>query len=285
VVGTTAVRPAAGPGRAAVAAGLVAGLAAALLTGCAGSDRAPESGAPARSTAVAASDSEPPSPSPSTTSATQTPAASTPPAPAPPVPAETAGDLDVTDVPAPPDLGQGWSRHVDPGDAEEGVTGNGSWVRARDPREVAQGVLPLGCRRPLPPLPAPEHALEATYRGPGGAPAVALVMAFAGRAGARTFLAGAAALGRACPAPPVPTKSDEPLVTVVTQARADATTVLDRRQEHGVGAGPWVWSEAVVRRGEHVGLLAVASRPGGRLPDLDRLARGLRGSMRGSTAR
>ncbi|HEX6937008.1 MAG TPA: hypothetical protein VF227_10860, partial [Actinomycetes bacterium] len=54
------------------------------------------------------------------------------------VPAETAGDLDASDVPAPPDLGPGWTQYVDPGEAEDGYVGNGSWVRARGAEEVVQ---------------------------------------------------------------------------------------------------------------------------------------------------
>lgn len=265
-------------GRAALVAGLAAGLTAALLTGCSGAESA-SGGSSAGSAAVAVESPEPSTSSLSATAAAQPPTASSGPARSPSAPAETAGDLDSADVPSPPDLGAGWTRHVDPGDAEDGVIGNGSWVRAREPKEVAQGVLPLGCQRPMPTLPTPEHALEATYRGPGGAPAVALVMTFAGQSGARAFLGGVARLGRACPAPGDPVRPDDPLVTVVTQTRADGTTVLDRRREHGVGAGPWVWSEAVVRRGEHVGLLAVAAMPGARSPDLDRLARSVRRSL------
>ena len=196
------------------------------------------------------------------------------------VPATTAGDLDARDVPAPPDLGPGWTRYADPGTAEDGYRGNGSWVRARDSAEVARALLPIGCTGRLPRLPVPRYALEATYRGPGGAPAAALVLAFRDDAAAQAFLAGMASLGDACPAPGGGVAADDPMVTVVTQARVTATTVLQRRRELGVGAGPWLWSEAVVGEGRRVGLLAVASRPGrDDPPDLAVLGRAVHASV------
>ena len=201
----------------------------------------------------------------------------------PQVPAETAGDLDSADVPAPPDLGRGWTQYVDPGSAEDGYVGNGSWVRARANEQVVQAVVPLGCTglTRMPRLPVPAHALEATYRGPGGAPAVALVLDYAQVAQARDFVEQLGAIGRACPAPAERVRRSDPLVAVVTQSRADATTVLDRRREYGVGASDWVWSEAVVRDGARVGLLVVGSLPGRQPPDLARLGRAVEASVTG----
>lgn len=197
------------------------------------------------------------------------------------VPAETAGDLDASDVPAPPDLGPGWTQYVDPGEAEDGYVGNGSWVRARGVEEVVQAVVPLGCTglTTLPRLPVPKHALEATYRGPGGAPAVALVLEYRREAQARAFVTLLGDAGRSCPAPAQPVRRTDPMVAVVTQVRADDRMVLDRRREHGVGASEWLWSEAVVRRGGRVGLLTVASPHGGDTPDLAGLARSVRASI------
>lgn len=198
-----------------------------------------------------------------------------------PVPAETAGDLDASDVPAPPDLGPGWTQYVDPGEAEDGYVGNGSWVRARGVEEVVQAVVPLGCTglTSLPRLPVPKHALEATYRGPGGAPAVALVLGYRREAQARAFVTLLGDVGRSCVAPAQPVRRTDPMVAVVTQVRADDRMVLDRRREYGVGASEWVWSEAVVRRGGRVGLLTVASPHGGDTPDLAGLARSVRASF------
>lgn len=259
------------PGRAAVTAALAA---LALLAGC-GGEAGPPPAAPSLTGAAA--------PTPSGTVAP----ASVPPTEAPPpddeesTPAETAGSLGADDVPAPPDLGSGWRQYVDPGDPEEGYTGNGSWVRARGGAEVVQALVPLGCTglRELPRLPAPRHALEATYRGPGGAPAVALVLSYASASSARDLVGTLAAVGGSCPAPATRVGRSEPQVSVVTQQRADDTVVLDRRREYGAGASGWVWSEAVVRRGARVGLLTVASRPGAERPDLSVLADAVRRSL------
>lgn len=212
---------------------------------------------------------------------TATEATSTPQEPGPSVPAQTAGDLDSSAVPAPPDLGRGWTQYVDSGAAEDGYVGNGSWVRARGSAEVVQAVVPLGCTglTRLPRLPVPAHALEATYRGPGGAPAVALVLDYSRAAQAREFVEQLAAIGRACPEPARKVGRRDPLVAVVTQTRADATTVLDRRREYGVGASEWVWSEAVVRDGARVGMLVVGTLPGGAAPSLSRLQAAVRASL------
>jgi hypothetical protein len=286
VRGRSAVRPAAGRAATRVAGGLAVGLAL-VLAGC-GADSGARQAAPAAvdgaSSATPTADalpapSEEPAADPSAAVAEEDRGATAPDAVS--VPPTTAGELDSRDVPAPPDLGPGWTRYVDPGGAEEGYAGNGSWVRARDSAEVARALLPIGCSGRLPRLPVPKHALEATYRGPGGAPAAALVLSFRDDRVAKTFLAGVASLGAACPAAEGVSAGD-PMVTVVTVARVTDTSVLDRRRELGVGAGPWVWSEAVVRRGARVGLLAVASEKGrGDLPALEPLRQAVRGSVAG----
>lgn len=253
-----------------------------VLAACGSSDSEPVTARAATSAAVT-------TPAPSVAASVAAPSAAvTTPSPdgdgdGPSVPAETAGDLDSSDVPAPPDLGSGWAQYVDPGAAEDGYVGNGSWVRARGSEEVVQAVVPLGCTglTRMPRLPVPAHALEATYRGPGGAPAVALVLDYARVAQARELVEQLGAIGRACPAPPDRVRRSDPLVAVVTQTRADATTVLDRRREYGVGASEWVWSEAVVRDGARVGMLVVGSLPGRQAPDLGRLHDAVRASVRG----
>jgi hypothetical protein len=259
--------------RRAVAAALAALAATALLSGC---------GEPAGRPPAAPSPTGTTGPTPSGTVAPVSVAPSeSPTVDEESVPAETAGALGSDDVPAPPDLGRGWRQYVDPGDPEDGYTGNGSWVRARGGAEVVQALLPLGCTglRDLPRLPVPRHALEATYRGPGGAPAVALVLSYASVSEARDLLLAMGAVGRDCPAPETRVGRSDPLVAVVTQERADAAVVLDRRREYGAGASGWVWSEAVVRRGARVGLLTVASTPGADRPDLRGLAAAVRRSL------
>jgi len=197
------------------------------------------------------------------------------------VPPTTAGDLDARSVPQAPDLGRGWSRYVDPGDVAEGYAGNGSWVRARGASEVVQGIVPLGCAdlSSPPALPVPRHALEATYRGAGDAPGVALVLEYGDAKQAARFLAGMATIARGCPQPARKADPDDPLTVAVDPVRVDATTVLDRRRESGVGASDWVWSEVVVRAGSRVGLLILATSPSAAKPDLARLAQQLRAAV------
>jgi hypothetical protein len=279
-----AVRPAAGQARLALTGGLAAAVAAALaLTGCATGDSARRAAPAARdavSSATTSRDAATPTPSAVAAHTSSAPDRAKAAPDATSVPATTAGDLGARDVPASPDLGPGWTRYVDPGSTEAGYAGNGSWVRARDSADVVHALLPIGCARPLPRLPVPRHALEATYRGPGGAPAAALVLAFRDDAAARTFVAGVASLGDACRAPAGGVAADDPMATVVTQARVTATMVLQRRRELGVGAGPWLWTEAVVHEGRRVSLLAVASRPGADdRPDLAMLGRVVRASI------
>jgi hypothetical protein len=197
------------------------------------------------------------------------------------VPATTAGNLGAGSVPGPPDLGTGWKRYVDPGAPEEGYAGNGSWVRARGPAEVVQSVVPLGCAglsRP-PALPVPRHALEATYRGPAGRPAVALVLEYDRSVQAAAFLAGMGRIARACATRPAKTGPSDPMSTVVTPVRIDGSTVLDTRREYGAGAGEWVWSEVVVRDGPRVGLLTMAGRNGATSGQLAALAAKVRLSI------
>jgi hypothetical protein len=107
---------------------------------------------------------------------------------------------------------------------------------------------------------------------------VALALDFATSRDARTFVAKFAAIARSCPAPPT-TSADQPLTTVILPVRVSGVTVLDRRRELGRGAGPYVWSEAVVEQGRRVGLLIVASSIGAARPDLRDLAARLRHSV------
>ncbi|MGZ4597722.1 MAG: hypothetical protein ACXV3V_12440 [Actinomycetes bacterium] len=196
-------------------------------------------------------------------------------------PAKSAGPLDRRSVPKALDLGRGWKPYTDPGDPEAGYLGSGSWVRARGVSEVVAGIVPLGCLKLTAPprLPVPAHALEATYRGRGDAPAVALVLDYATPAAAAAMLTGLTRIARSCPAPATPVAHDDPLTVVVQAEHIDASTVLDRRREYGEGASEWMWSEAVVRRGTRVGLLIVASHPAGQAPDLRDLASRLRASV------
>jgi hypothetical protein len=85
-------------------------------------------------------------------------------------------------------LGPRWTSRVDPGNAEDGYTGNGTSVVARDPHDVADALLPLGCASEsvyATPMPVPKHALEADYAyKPTGAHAIGLVLEYADAASA-----------------------------------------------------------------------------------------------------
>jgi hypothetical protein len=194
------------------------------------------------------------------------------------IPAKSAGKLGERNVPKPVDLGRGWTQFVDPGDVAEGYTGNGAWVRERGATEVVQAVVPLGCvgMTSTPVLPVPKHALEGTYRGPGDAPGVALVLDYSTSAKAAAFVAGMADIARVCYAPSTKVGKNDPLTVVVEPVRLGARTVLDRRREYGVGSSPWLWSEMVVQHGSRVGLLILATTPSADQPDLNRLSEVLR---------
>jgi len=266
------------------AAPLVLSLTAVLLTGCGQGDReAGPTRTPAALTTPEATVTAPvvPPGSAVTDAATPTTSPGETDAAGLVVPAETAGDLDSRSVPQAPDLGRGWQRYVDPGDVAEGYTGNGSWVRARGAGEVVQAIVPLGCvgLTAPPTLPVPEHALEATYRGPAEAPGVALALDFADKRLASAFLTGVAQIARACTRPSAAVGPGDPLTVVVEPVRLAATTVLDRRREYGVGASEWLWSEVVVQQGARVGLLILASPRSAHEPDLVRLSKRLRATL------
>ena len=116
-------------------------------------------------------DARPTSESSSPATASQTPSPSPSPSevgsevPAPgsmETPGTTSGRLSVKSFPTPKQLGAGWKYAVDPGDAEEGYSGNGTSALARSPQEIVQTALPFGCERSGS-LPQPTHALEVDY--------------------------------------------------------------------------------------------------------------------------
>jgi hypothetical protein len=249
----------------------------ALLAGCGGDDPVRQA-EPLPSTTTSSPASAPVLPATTPAAATPLPSPGETDAAGLVVPARTAGNLGERSVPRPADLGRGWQRFIDPGDVAEGYTGNGAWVRERGAAEVIEGVVPLGCAglTSPPELPVPKHALEATYRGPGDAPGVALVFDYPSAAQAAKFVAGMATIARSCEPPARKVRADDPLTVVVEPVRIGARTVLDRRREYGVGASEWVWSEMVVQHGARVGLLIVASPMSAETPDLNRLSEHLR---------
>jgi hypothetical protein len=152
-------------------------------------------------------------------------------------------------------LGPGWSSRVDPGSAEDGYTGNGTSVVARDPGDLVAALLPLGCDAVVvyaTPLPVPAHALEADYAYlPTGVHATGLVLQFHDIATARSFVQIYTAALRAC-------RSGSSVVTVEPTPGPGLflSTQLDR-VEHDT------WRELVAPAGRVVHLVAVegASTP------------------------
>ena len=139
--------------RIAAATGTVALLA---VAGCSGGE--PDA-RPTPATSSAAT-SQTPEPTPSTET-TETPSE----APSPgsmATPGTTSGRLSLKSFPTPKQLGPGWKYAVDPGDAEEGYSGNGTSALARSPEEIVQTALPFGCERSGT-FPLPTHALEVDF--------------------------------------------------------------------------------------------------------------------------
>ena len=111
-------------------------------------------------------------------------------------PGTTSGPLSLASFPEPRELGRGWRYDVDPGDAEEGYSGNGTSTLARSPREIVQTAVPFGCPRAAA-MPAPRHALEVDYTL-AGAKVIAIRGSFDGPAQAARFFTGRADNLRAC---------------------------------------------------------------------------------------
>jgi len=154
-----------------------------------------------------------------------------PPRPRGPAPS-TAGQLSTWSLPVP----VGWRTKIRAGGAEEGYEGNGTWVRARDPRYAAQDVMTLGCadvtrddyRDPI-------AALEGAYQGRNGQPGIGLVLEFADSARASAFFALYRKQVAACTDPdgPVLTKiidSDQGLIDRRTYPDGEWTEVAGRQR-------------------------------------------------------
>lgn len=193
----------------------------------------------------------------------------------PPTPAATAGSLDRRDLPGPERLGQGWTAYRDPGGAEKGFAGNGDWVRARGPAEVVDALVPLGCAGAgtMPRPPQPVHALEATFRGPVGEPAVALALEYADGPAAATAFRRLARLYAACTA----TRGDG---TVIATRRSRPGVVWQERRFGGTATGGDAWREVLVREGGTVALIAAAVAVPDSAPDFPTLERALRSGLR-----
>jgi hypothetical protein len=188
-----------------------------------------------------------------TPSATPTDAAEPPdspePATAPPPP--TSGPLSARNLPAPAELGKGWKVYDDPGGAEKGFRGNGTWTRRRDAHQAAYEALPIGCAGGAPGagLPIPQYALQGTYRNPAGGPAQLLVLRFADETKAAAYFAGYEARLRAC-------AEAGGSLTVTPLWSSDGSSAWIRRYTDAS------FTEVSVRSAASVALLATTASPG-----------------------
>jgi hypothetical protein len=175
------------------------------------------------------------------------------PEPATAPPPSASGPLGARNLPPPAELGNGWQVYSDPGGAEKGFRGNGTWTRKRDAHQAAFEALPIGCANELPraSLPVPRHALLGTYRNSRGLPAQALVLRFADDAAAAAYFSGYQARMKACG-----TSSSPQGLTVVTLWSADGAAAAIRRY-----ADDQTYVEVSVHSGSSVGLLGTAATP------------------------
>jgi hypothetical protein len=180
-----------GPVRLALTAVVVG--AALALSGCGGSATPVGDGASTVPTSPSATPS-------ASASVSATPSDSATPFDRTATPATSSGPLGASTLPKASALGPGWSAYIDSGSAEDGYTGNGTPVVARDVRDVTDALLPFGCvdAAYAAPMPVPLHALEADYRHTSGKHAVGLALDYGTPAAAEAFVAAYEKALRAC---------------------------------------------------------------------------------------
>jgi hypothetical protein len=244
---TCTTRPAAVRARPLVVAAVSAAL---LVSACSSSNEASSAPSPsaAGSSATASPSPSTGSPSPTTSSASPSPSRVDRTA----TPARTSGTLGPTSMPLAAALGPRWTSRVDPGSAEDGYTGNGTSVVARDPRDVADALLPLGCGSEAvyaTPMPVPKHALEADYAyKPTGAHAIGLVLEYADAATASRMVRLYTAALRRC-------RAGGGGTMVVTVEPTAGSGLFASRQVDTVAQE--TWRELVAPAGRVVRLIAV----------------------------
>jgi hypothetical protein len=174
------------------------------------------------------------------------------------VPATTSGPLSGKNLPAAAAVGAGFFAHVVPSNGEEGTVSNGSSVQERTPASIVDGLVPLGCPGvdDAGPIPAPEHALQRTYRSADGRSAVALALQYRTEKAAAHLLRTLRQMLAHCTPPAVHARGG-PARTVAAVTRANASTMVDTRHDVGIGGDPTRWDETVVRAGARVSLLVV----------------------------
>jgi hypothetical protein len=181
-------------------------------------------------------------------------------------PATSSGRLTKHSFPTPKQLGAGWRYAVDPGNEEEGYSGNGTPSLARSPQEIVQTAVPFGCSRRAP-MPAPTHALEVDYTL-HGAKVIAVRGTFASSRQARAFFDGRARNLQACAG--VSTNAAVgTLVSHLTHPAKDAVA-----NDRTPTSDPW--REVAVLDGGDVALVAAQGKNPLTTADTHRLVRLLR---------
>lgn len=180
----------------------------------------------------------------------------TPPPPAPTaIPDVSSGPLSAQALPAASDLGSGWRTRVEGADEEEGV-GNGTAYQSRDPREIVETTIPMGCQRRSP-SPVPSNVLQSTYRhAKSSSYAVALRMRFESAADAAQFAEIRAEDLQACRDQPDDPFSGAPAPVLEVAGPPDRQVVRYRL----VGEEA-VWVSALQLRGRDVLTLDTDARP------------------------
>ena len=178
-------------------------------------------------------------------SSTTSPSASLPPAPTTPPPT-TAGPLDSATLPEPGAVGPGWEYRVEGADPEDGA-GNDTPFQQRDPDEIVETTIPMGCEQRSA-SPVPTDVLQATYAHPEtGNYAVALRMRFTSPEAAQEFADVRAADLQACRDQPDDPYSGAP--APVLEVTTDDTMTLSTYQLLGE---PETWTSAAVVMGTDV---------------------------------
>jgi hypothetical protein len=172
-------------------------------------------------------------------------------------PAKRSGPLSGADMPRPSALGHGWDFRVDAGSQEDGYAGNGTPTLQRDPGEVADLAVPLGCVD-RGHLPQPRWALESDYaHAPTGTIGLVIRLRFANAGSATAFMTQRDDALAACAAQ---TSSVGPNSTgLVQHLRTGVGLTVSTRTEAGDEHDGSAWTEiaAVGSPASDVTLLAV----------------------------
>jgi hypothetical protein len=147
-------------------------------------------------------------------------------------------------------LGPGWTAYIDSGSAEDGYTGNGTPVVARDVHDVIAAMLPFGCvdATYVTPMPVPVHALEADYRHSSGKHGVGTALDYGTPEAAAAFVAAYEKALTAC----VPGAGATAVVRVETSPVPGAFVTVQTDKQDGT-----VFREILVPAGRVVRILDI----------------------------